>query len=171
MKGFQTEALYFLLDLFGSLKIRLYFCNQMTRINSNISVQSLTDEHLLAEHREIKRLPYCLKEAIRSGSINHIPDKFTLGKGHVLFFVNKQKFLKNRYIELYNECIKRGFNVTNYLDNWNGILIEHCNDYQATDVDIQLIRDRISFRIINSNKKCWHYNNKQITKEQAIQLL
>ena len=29
----------------------------MTRINSAISVRRLTDEHLLAEHREIKRVP------------------------------------------------------------------------------------------------------------------
>lgn len=29
----------------------------MTRINSAINVKNLTDEHLLAEHREIKRLP------------------------------------------------------------------------------------------------------------------
>ena len=29
----------------------------MTRINVSINVKALTDEHLLAEHREIKRLP------------------------------------------------------------------------------------------------------------------
>ena len=143
----------------------------MTRINSNIPVQSLTDEHLLAEHREIKRLPYCLKKAIRSGSIYHIPDRFTLGRGHILFFVNKQKFLKNRYIELYNECITRGFNVMDYSDNWNDIPIEYCDDYQATEDDIQMIRDRISFRIMNSNKKNWHHKNIKINKQQAIQLL
>lgn len=56
----------------------------MTRINSAIPVKNLTDEHLLAEHREIKRLPYFLSKAIQSGSINNIPEKFTLGKGHVL---------------------------------------------------------------------------------------
>lgn len=39
----------------------------MTRINSAINVKYLTDEHLLAEHREIKRMPYCLNIAIRSG--------------------------------------------------------------------------------------------------------
>ena len=49
----------------------------MTRINSAIHVKCLTDEHLLAEHREIKRLPYCLRKAIVSGSIYKIPVKFT----------------------------------------------------------------------------------------------
>ena len=46
----------------------------MTRINSAIPVKCLTDEHLLAEHREIKRLPYCLRKAIVSGSIDKIPE-------------------------------------------------------------------------------------------------
>ncbi len=40
-----------------------------------------------------------------------IPDKFKLGTGHVKFFYNKLLYLKNRYTSLYNECIKRGFNV------------------------------------------------------------
>ena len=29
----------------------------MTRINCGVAVEQLTDEHLLAEHRELKRLP------------------------------------------------------------------------------------------------------------------
>ena len=37
--------------------------------------------------------------------------KFKLGIGHVKFFYNKLLYLKNRYISLYNECIKRGFNA------------------------------------------------------------
>ena len=36
----------------------------MTRINSGIPVKSLTDEHLLAEHREIKRLPYYIRRIV-----------------------------------------------------------------------------------------------------------
>ena len=45
----------------------------MTRINSVIPVRNLTDEHLLAEHREIKRLPYCLHKSVSCGSIRNIP--------------------------------------------------------------------------------------------------
>lgn len=58
-----------------------------------------------------------------------------------------------------------------YSDNWNDIPIEYCDDYQATEDDIQMIRDRISFRIMNSNKKNWHHKNIKINKQQAIQLL
>lgn len=56
----------------------------MTRINSAINVELLTDEHLLAEHREIKRLPGLYKQRMISGKrFNDIPIDFTLGKGHI----------------------------------------------------------------------------------------
>ena len=89
----------------------------MTRINSAISVNRLTDEHLLAEHREIKRMPYCLRRAIDSGSINKIPERFTLGAGHVRFFLDKGEFTFNRYGSLLKECRKRGFDVQDYSQN------------------------------------------------------
>ena len=38
----------------------------MTRINVSINVKALTDEHLLAEHREIKRLRSVSKESQRT---------------------------------------------------------------------------------------------------------
>jgi hypothetical protein len=34
----------------------------MTRINTGIPPKELTDKHLLAEHREIKRIPNCIKK-------------------------------------------------------------------------------------------------------------
>lgn len=143
----------------------------MTRINSAIPVKCLTDEHLLAEHREIKRLPYNLQQAIKSGSINNIPNEFTLGKGHVLFFANKQRFLLSRYWEILREASNRGFNVINYYTNWFGIDNEYWQDYKPTKEEEQLLIERITERITNSPKKCWHYYGKPITKEEAIKLL
>ena len=75
----------------------------MTRINCAIPVRCLTNEHLLAEHREIKRLPKCLEKSIISGSIKDIPKEFCLGTGHILFFLDKMTFIKERYKEIYNE--------------------------------------------------------------------
>ena len=103
----------------------------MTRINSAIPVKCLTDEHLLAEHREIKRLPYCLKKAIISGSINKITAKFTLGKCHVLFFLDKMSFVLGRYSEIYYELIHRGFDVQDYSDNWKGIDSKYFNNHNC----------------------------------------
>ncbi len=147
----------------------------MTRINSAIPVQHLTDEHLLAEHREIKRLPYCLQEAVRTGSIKHIPERFVLGKGHVTFFLDKQQFVLNRYGDIHAECLRRGINVTNFAWNWYNI--PNCkrkpywNDYKPTDEERQLLIDRITDRIMHSKKLTWHYYGRIITKEEAVKLL
>ena len=59
----------------------------MTRINIGVSPNELIGKHLLAEHREIKRIPNCIKKG-RYKMIG-IPDKFKLGTGHVKFFYNK----------------------------------------------------------------------------------
>lgn len=143
----------------------------MTRINAGISVKFLTDEHLLAEHREIKRLSYCLDKAIKSGSINNIPDKFTLGKGNVLFFLDKMKYTLKRYVEIYDEAIRRGFDVQCYKDNWKDVCNEYMNAYEAHDSDRNSVIKRITERINNSRKKSWHYYGKSINKSEAIKLL
>lgn len=143
----------------------------MTRINSAIPVRNLTDEHLLAEHREIKRLPYFLQKSVSCETIRNIPKEFTLGKGHVTFFLDKQRFLYERYKEIYNECLRRGFNVTNYEENWNTIPEQYFNIYVPTNKEHCLIVGRISERISNSKKETYHYCGKRIGKMEALQLL
>jgi hypothetical protein len=143
----------------------------MTRINSAIPVKNLTDEHLLAEHREIKRLPWCLENAIESGSINNIPEKFTLGKGHVLFFLDKQRFIRSRYLDIRMELAKRAFTPQDYIMNWKSVDLKYDNDYTPTSEERNLLIERITERIMNSPKKCFHYYGKAISKEQAVNLL
>ena len=145
----------------------------MTRINSAINVKKLTDEHLLAEHREIKRLPGCFLKARFSGALKKIPKYFCLGTGHVTFFLNKMKFTKERYLAIYEECIFRGFNIEYYGDNWNESFDDyHCfNDYTPTSDEYNLLVNRIVERINNSPKKNWHYMGRSITKKEAIDIL
>lgn len=144
----------------------------MTRINSAIPVRCLTDEHLLAEHREIKRLPYYLHRAIASGSVKRIPERFTLGRGHVLFFLDKMVFAWRRYRSIYAECDSRNFYVENYEQNFIAEFPEcFCSDYTPTSEERQLLIERITERIRHSRKKKWHYHGKPITQEQAVQLL
>ena len=144
----------------------------MTRINSNIPIKKLTDEHLLAEHREIKRLPACLRKAIQCNSINNIPNKFNLGTGHVKFFLNKQKFIYNRYKKIREELINRGFNIEDYSNNWEEFIdTKYFNDYEPTDEEYELLKQRIIERIKSSSKKSWHYYKKTITINEAIELL
>lgn len=143
----------------------------MTRINSNILVKQLTDEHLLVEHREIKRLPKYLEKSIQCGSINKLPNQFTLGTGHVKFFLDKQKFIYNRYREIYNELINRGFEVEDYSDSWKNIDPKYFNDYKPTKEEYELLKQRINERIKESPKNIWHYYKTKITKEKAMGLI
>jgi deoxyribonuclease (pyrimidine dimer) len=142
----------------------------MTRINSAILPSKLTDEHLLAEHREIKRI-CSVYSKLNLKSYFKIPKKFTLGTGHVLFFVDKPAFTYNRYLDIRDECYKRGFIVEDYSKNWR--VYEHTTlkDYSPTEEEYQILFERIKERINTSKKKGWHYYKKIITKEEAINLL
>lgn len=119
----------------------------MTRINVGIPPKELTNKHLIAEHRELKRIP----NVVAKGKYNlkNIPANFSLGKGHVSFFYDKLGYLKERYIDLYNECIARGFNVQNYLPSWDGVPAELMNGYIPTEKDVHIIRERIAERLAN----------------------
>ena len=117
----------------------------MTRINCGIPPAELCDKHLMAEHREIKRIPNCINKG--KYSLKGQPKSFTLGTGHVKFFYDKMSYLYKRYVSLYVECKRRGFNVTDYRDAWNGIPDELNNDYEPTDYDRQIIRERIAERL------------------------
>tara|TARA_R110000765_G_scaffold150839_3_gene253492 strand:- start:30 stop:386 length:357 start_codon:yes stop_codon:yes gene_type:complete len=113
----------------------------MTRINVGILPKDLSSKHLIAEHREIKRIPNCISKG--KYNMDNIPIKFKLGTGHVKFFYNKLLYLKNRYAKLYKECIDRGFNVQNYLNAWDNVPNELMNDYIPTDNDRNIIKERI----------------------------
>ena len=143
----------------------------MTRINSAIPVRCLTDEHLLAEHREIKRLPYNLNQAIRKGSIDRIPERFVLGKGHVLFFLDKMLFVYDRYCKIHDELIRRGYAPTSFHENWNTVPLEYYNKHMPTEEECRLLIDRIKERIVGSPKKVWHYYCHEVSKEGAIDIL
>ena len=113
----------------------------MTRINCGIPPKKLSAKHLIAEHREIKRIPNTIKSG--KAVIKDIPEVFTLGKGHVKFFYNKLEYLYIRYKEIYEECINRGFKVQNYEKAWEGIPKHLFNNYIPTENDISIIEKRI----------------------------
>jgi deoxyribonuclease (pyrimidine dimer) len=117
----------------------------MTRINVGIDPSELNMKMLMAEHREIKRIPNCVKKG-RFSMVGQ-PKEFTLNAGHVKFFYDKLSYLKNRYERLYAECVKRGFNVQYYGDAFDGINQAYMNDYTETGRDRQLILERIKLRL------------------------
>lgn len=116
----------------------------MTRINL-IPVEGLCDQHLLAEHRELTRIP----NAVAKGkySLEGQPNDYKLGTGHVKFFFDKMTFLKRRYEEIHAECLVRGFRVTNI---WPENLPENpeiWKDYIPTENALRENRERIRIRM------------------------
>lgn len=115
----------------------------MTRINAGIHPLELCNKHLLAEHREIKRIPNIIKSG--KADLVNIPKEFTLGKGHVKFFYNKLLYLKNRYIEIYSELRHRNFDVTYFGDSFKDLPVELYNDWLASSE--MLARPIVAHRI------------------------
>ena len=118
----------------------------MTRINVGIRAKELCREHLLAEHREIKRTP----NKVSKGKfvLKNIPDEFCLGTGHEKFFYNKLSYLKNRYEELYKECCIRGYKVEYYGKAWDNVPNSLLGSYTATKKDRALLVERINERLV-----------------------
>lgn len=112
----------------------------MTRVNVGILPKELSNQLLIAELREIKRIPNCIK----SGRFNlkNVPEKFTLGTGHVSFFYNKIGYLKKRYKSLYEEAISRKLNVQDFSDSFEGISEKFMNDYSETETDRNILLKR-----------------------------
>jgi len=118
----------------------------MTRINV-IPPHELTDQHLMAEYRE---LPMVVAAARRSkpDGYEHT-DKYTLNKGHVKFFYNKKKWLYNRWCRLIEELKTRGYNIDpdartvewHHLDKFPQV--DWFPDDHAVIVNMQRIEERI----------------------------
>ena len=123
----------------------------MTRINI-IDVSELTDQHLIAEYREITMVPGSLRRTLVSKigyQESKLPDRYTLNSGHVYFFYNKGKYLHKRYDELIREMRLRGFKpsvdrvfpIDIFKDN--GLY----NDWLPNIEDYKIIRERIKQKI------------------------
>lgn len=116
----------------------------MTRINL-VDPSELCDQHLLAEHRELTRIP----NAVARGRFSLVgqPADYKLGEGHVRFFFDKLAFLQRRYAALHEECLARGFRVQNI---WPQDLPDNPSlwrDYQPTEQALALNRERIAARM------------------------
>ncbi|MFC2406287.1 MAG: pyrimidine dimer DNA glycosylase/endonuclease V [Cardiobacterium sp.] len=116
----------------------------MTRINL-VPPQELCDQHLLAEHRELTRIP----NAVARGRyhLRGQPADYKLGEGHVRFFFDKLAFLQRRYQMLHEECRARGFNVQNIWPQDLPTDPALWQDYQPTATALATNRARIAERM------------------------
>ena len=125
----------------------------MTRINL-VEPHQLTDKHLMAEYRELPRIFTAvlkLQEQGKTPADVDIPDHYVLGQGHMKFFYNKLSWLHSRYINLYEELLKRGFDLNlmlfkSILNSTMPLDIKWFNDYQPSPEDIYLNMIRLCKR-------------------------
>lgn len=121
----------------------------MTRINL-VDPSVLHRKHLVAELHELPRIFSLARtaqyEVIRGKK--KIPQEYTLGTGHCLFFYNKLNFLADRYELLCAEMKARNYNVNQIPRDelLSGIDPRLLNSYTATpsaiSINVQRIADR-----------------------------
>jgi len=136
----------------------------MTRINI-VNPSELTDQHLIAEYREITMVPGSLKRTLVSKvgyKESKVSKRYTLNTGHVYFFYNKGKYLHRRYDELIREMRLRGFKPSVdrvfpykiFMDN--GLY----NDWTPNIEDYKIIRKRIEEKI--AMKPNWYRKTQHV---------
>jgi len=131
----------------------------LTRINI-VPVEELTDQHLMAEYREIFMIGSALQISLKSKNWDpkRIPIKFTLNTGLVMFFYNKGKYLYNRYEQIKKELTKRNFKLDkSRLFKVTQFPTEYYNDWEPTKEDQAIVWQRIEERIQEKPEWYRHY--------------
>jgi deoxyribonuclease (pyrimidine dimer) len=123
----------------------------MTRINVGVQPQELCDAHLLAEMREMLRVPNKVKSGRYRLDIP-LPSKFTLGSGHERFFIDKLQYLHKRYLSLREDALNRGFNCQDFSTSFENLPKELYNDYEERVEDRDTILERINERLRNMKR-------------------
>ncbi len=130
----------------------------MTRINL-VNPDELSDQHLIAEYREIFMVGSSLQRSLKSSkwteTRRNLPKNFTLNEGHVKFFYDKGLYLHRRYLSLVLEMKYRGMKPDPKrifkINQWPKSLY---NDWEPSNSDVYIIRERIQDKI--SQKPNWY---------------
>lgn len=126
----------------------------MTRVTI-LDPSDLTNEWLLANHREIPRVVNELIDHPERLVLKDIPKQFTLNVGHVKFFRNKLLYIAKLHQATIEECKKRGINydkdiVVNLDDLPDHVKMFCLNDWTPTTSDhciiIERLRERFALR-------------------------
>ncbi len=114
----------------------------MVRVNL-IPPKNLSDQHLIAEYNEILMLLGYVKKHPKLGEI---PKKYALGKGHIIFFKNKLKYLKKRHEQIKKEMKKRGFKAEKTV-SIGRFSKEMQKDWRPSQKDKEIIKKRLIERV------------------------
>lgn len=139
----------------------------MTRINL-VNPKILTDQHLIAEYRELPMIFGSLNRTLHSKvgfDYKKIKPQCPLGGGHVYFFYDKLEYLKKRYLTLIKEMQDRGFkpDPNSRSRGFDGFPKELYKDYKPSKAEKDFLKKRIITRI--HRKPDWYrYKGKGLTK-------
>lgn len=119
----------------------------MTRINVR-PVAGINTKQLHGEYVELPRAFVVVRDRVTSGKgvdPREIPDRYTLNKGHVLFFANKLLYLLHRYEAICVELVKRGFKLNPRLlqAEFSMIPEQYWNDWEPDERDHLINEARI----------------------------
>ena len=125
----------------------------VTRINI-LPVECLTDQHLVAEYKEITRPFTKMRHRMQTNNTDFTTtEDYVLGSGHETFFFDKLEFLFKRYQALATEMLNRDMNVdiakfsevyTDLANNFKHT--QFWNDWQPTPREIYLNMARLCRR-------------------------
>lgn len=111
----------------------------------------LTDQHLMAERRELRMIPPLLKKRVASNIplMQGIPERYCLGVGHMLFWLDKMGYLAHRFDCLTQEMFRRGFNPNEELtfDLETAKVVGVDKDWEPLPDDYDVIVTRLRERI------------------------
>jgi deoxyribonuclease (pyrimidine dimer) len=138
----------------------------MTRINASIRPIQLTDQHLLAEIRELPRILNTIKSG--KAKIENKTDVFKLGSNHTTFFYGRLKYLVDRHKDLVNEANFRRFNTLDYSESYKDLPKHLFNDWNDAEAK-PILAERIKERLLGMRNI--KYNRESITVEDAIKKL
>jgi hypothetical protein len=137
------------------------------RCNVGINPNLLVDQHLCAEFVEV----YMLIGSLRSNGWkikSKIPEKFTLGTGHMNFLKNKLTYLESRHRALKEEMKRRGFKYDKVIVDTTQYPKEFCNNWQPTIEDSMIIRKRISEKLQQPHLIGWWRKNRVNLTEKDL---
>ena len=134
----------------------------MTRINL-IPVEELTDQHLMAEYRELPMIAKALEKTLKSKlgyQETKVSSTYVLGTGHIYFFYNKRDYLVDRYIVLVKELNCRKFSIEPNARNMSWEVFDNITQvqWQPSAEEIEINRNRINERV--SLKPDWYRKTK-----------
>lgn len=120
----------------------------MTRVNL-VPPEELLRWHLVAEYREIPRIFALALEWDRAGRRAALPQRYTMGAGHMRFFYTRLGFVARRHRLLVREMWERGYAPV--YEHTLALLVKAPPDmrrhWTPSEQDIAVSRQRIEERL------------------------